>query len=43
MTYLGGKIVKSTDFQIPVWVIINSEIGKSKIQRIEKPKDLMYK
>lgn len=23
MTYVGGKIVKSTDFQIPVWVINN--------------------
>lgn len=43
MTYVGEKIVKSTDFQKPVQVIINSEIGKSKTSRIENPKDLMYK
>lgn len=43
MTYVGGKIVKSTDFQKLVWLIIISEIGKSKTPRIENPKDLMYK
>lgn len=40
MTYVGGQILKSTDFQKPVWVI-NLEIGKSKTPRIDKPKDLM--